>query len=78
MSYFVKMPIIERIKDDTSVRRDISIALDLMERAVYNHVLKYINEPFPNSNFTKVAVIKYLISIGYTEEDILTTEQPAK
>lgn len=78
MSYFVKMPIIERIKDDVSLRLNIAVALGIMERAVYNHVLKYKKEPFPNSNFTKAAVVKYLISEGYTEDEILTKEQPAK
>lgn len=78
MLYYIKPEIIETLKNNVQLRLKVAIALGIMERAVYNHLLKYIKEPFPNSNFTKTSVIECLELEGFSKEDILTTEQPAK
>lgn len=78
MLYYIKPHIITELKNDVQLRLKVAIALGIMERAVYNHVLRYIKEPFSNSNFTKISVIECLEEEGYSKTDILTTEQPAK
>lgn len=78
MLYYIKSAMIINLKNDVQLRLKIAMALGIMERAVYNHLLRYIKEPFPNSNFTKISALECFEELGYPRNDVLTLEQPAK
>lgn len=78
MLYYLNPKIIESILSDTNFRLKLALALEIGERPVYNTAKKYMKEPFGNSTFTKMAAVKFFEQEGYSEEQILTTEQPAK
>ena len=50
----VRNEIVEMIKDDTRLRRDIARELDVSEASIS----RYIRENSENGEFTKVAVVK--------------------
>lgn len=78
MMYYLNFDIIRRILEDSNFRLGLALALGVGERAVSNTAKKYNEQPFGNSTFTKMAAVNFFESEGYTSENILTTEQPAK
>lgn len=78
MIYYLKLEINRRILEDSNFRLGLALALGVGERAVSNAAKKYNDQPFGNSSLTKMAAVKFFEQEGYSSEDILTTEQPAK
>lgn len=77
MTFYIQKEIIERLETDVRFRGGLAFALGVVDRAIYNFLLKYKEKPFANSNLTKKAALEYFKEQGYSEDEILTENIPA-
>ncbi|MET3035852.1 hypothetical protein ABXT08_07120 [Chryseobacterium sp. NRRL B-14859] len=77
MTFYIKKEIIHRLEEDVKFRLGLAFALGIVDRAIYNFLKKYKEDPFPNSNLTKKAALEYFKNEGYDEDQVLTQEIPA-
>ncbi|WP_278380949.1 hypothetical protein [Chryseobacterium arthrosphaerae] len=77
MTFYIQKEIIERLETDVRFRGGLAFAMGVVDRAIYNFLLKYKEKPFPNSNLTKKAALEYFKTEGYNEDQVLTENMPA-
>jgi len=76
MTFYIKKEIIELLETDKRFRGGLSFSLGVVDRAIYNFILKYKEKPFANSNLTKKAALEYFKTEGFEEDQVLTQEIP--
>ncbi len=76
MKLFITDKLIKELDGNNLLRTELALALEMSERGIYNTVRRCMAKPIPNSTLTKLAAIRFLESKGYTQEDIVTEEQP--
>lgn len=78
MKYFININLIQDLEKDSKLRHELAVEMEISERAVYNTIKRYLEEPLPNCSFTKLAAVNFFKSKGITEEEIFEAElQPA-
>ena len=65
---YIKKVVIQRLIDDVKFRERLASELGVTGQAIYTMAKRYCDSPFPNSNFTRIAVINFFISEDYTQE----------
>ncbi|QWA38844.1 hypothetical protein [Chryseobacterium sp. ZHDP1] len=76
MTFYIQKEIIEHLETDVRFRGGLAFSLGVVDRAIYNFILKYKEKPFANSNLTKKAALEYFRTEGYEEDQVLTQEIP--
>lgn len=76
MTFYIQKKIIEHLETDKRFRGGLAFSLGVVDRAIYNFILKYKDQPFANSNLTKKAALEYFKTEGYKEDQVLTKEIP--
>lgn len=77
MGYFIKLKLMQELDSNSPLRHELAVAMEISERAVYNTVRRYLDQPFPNSVLTKLAAVRFFESKGFKEEEVFTENQPA-
>ena len=75
MAYYIKINLIKDLESNSQLRHELAVAMELSERAIYNTVKLYLEDPIKNCNFTKFAAIKFFKEKEFL--DFLTEEKPA-
>lgn len=76
MKLFITDKLIQELDGNPILRTELALALEMSERGIYNTVRRCMAQPLANCTLTKLAAIRFLESKGYTQEDIITEEQP--
>ena len=79
MEYFININLIKKLDEDSMLRHELAVSMMLSERAIYNTIRRYLQEPIPNCTLTKLAAVNFFKEKGYSDEEIfqVATEQPA-
>lgn len=76
MKLFITQKLLTELDGNALLRTELALALEMSERGIYNNVRRCLEAPYPNCTLTKLAAVRFLESKGYTQEDIITEEQP--
>lgn len=71
---YIKISLIQRLVDDVKFRERLASELGVTGQAIFLQAKKYIDTPFPDSNFTKIKAIKFFISEEYIQEHFLVED----
>lgn len=74
---YIKITLIQRLISDVQFRNELAEVLGVTSQAIYTMAKRYINDPFPHSNFTRIAVIEFFEKYDYNRDHFLVQDKSA-